>query len=291
MTRNIAIATLILLATAVLLLAAQNRAETQMLLELRTLQEQVQRLQLALNQMTERVKANETAVETRANDMRKGFADQKLLIDSITAGLRTLTERENESGVKVALLSQEMKAIREGLTMQQTMLNEILGLLQPAAGAAAAAAGAGAAGVVDPAAPPQTGGMPPRPSAIPPSPGEYYDRARNYYFRNEYDLAITALEDAIKRFPDAPQAARAQMLIGESYYKSGKYKEALTAFTATLTNYKDPDVLPDAMYRQGMAYEALGQIAQARKSYQQVISSYKDSTAAILAAEVLKRLK
>src|SRR6188474_2324595 len=136
MTRYIAIATFIVAVAAVSPLAAQNRAETQMLLELRTLQEQVQRLQLALNQMTERVKANETLVETRANDMRKGFADQKLLIDSISAGLRTLTERQNEGGVKVALLSQEMKAIRDGLTMQQTMLNEILGLLQPAAGTA-----------------------------------------------------------------------------------------------------------------------------------------------------------
>jgi tol-pal system protein YbgF len=289
MTRHIAIATFIVAVAAASPLAAQNRTETQMLLELRTLQEQVQRLQLALNQMTERVKTNETLVETRANDMRKGFADQKLLIDSITTGLRTLTERENESGVKVALLSQEMKAIREGLTMQQTMLNQIIGLLQPAADAAGAA---GVTGAVDPTAPPPTGAAPPRTTgAIPPSPGEYYDRARNYYFRNEYELAIQALEDAIKRFPDAPQAARAQMLIGESYYKSGKYKEALTAFTATLTNYKDPDVLPDAMYRQGMAYEALGQFAQARKSYQQVISTYKDSTAAILAAEGLKRLK
>ena len=287
MTRNIIIATLILAAAAVSPLAAQNRSETQMLLELRTLQEQVQRLQLALNQMTERVKANETQVETRANDLRKGFADQKLLIDSITAGLRTLTERENESGVKVALLSQEMKAIREGLTMQQTMLNQMLGLLQPVTDAATA----GTTGVVDPAAA-QTGATPPRTTGgIPPSPGEYYDRARNYYFNSQYDLAIEALTEAIKRFPDAPQAARAQMLIGESYYKSGKYKEALTAFTATLTNYKDPDVLPDALYRQGMAYEALGQIAQARKSYQQVVSSYKDSTAAILAGEALKRLK
>ena len=286
MTRYIAIATFIVAVAAVSPLAAQNRAETQMLLELRTLQEQVQRLQLALNQMTERVKANETLVETRANDMRKGFADQKLLIDSITSGLRTLTERENESGVKVALLSQEMKAIRDGLTMQQTMLNEILGLLQPAPGAAAA----GAAGVVDPTVP--AGAMPPRTSSsIPPSPGEYYSRAMSYYFSGQFELAVPALEDAIKRYPDAPQAARAQLLIGESYYKSGKYKEALTAFTATLTNYKDPDVTPDAMLKQGMAYEALGQIAQARKSYQQVIAAYKDSTAAIHATEGLKRLK
>lgn len=289
MTRHIAIATLLVTVAAIAPVAAQNRAETQMLLELRTLQEQVQRLQLALNQMTERVKANETQVESRANDMRKGFADQGLRIDAITSGLKILTERENETGVKVALLSQEMKAIRDGLTMQQTMLNEIVGMLQASSGTMPAT---GATGAVDPTAPPVAGATPPRPaSTIPPSPGEYYDRARNYYFSNQYDLAIPALEDAIKRFPDAPQAARAQLLIGESYYKSGKYKEALTAFTATLTNYKDPDVLPDAMLRQGMAYEALGQNAQARKSYQQVITSYKESTSAILAAEGLKRVK
>ena len=288
MTRHIAIATLLVTVAAISPVAAQNRAETQMLLELRTLQEQVQRLQLALNQMTERVKANETQVESRANDMRKGFADQELRINAITSGLKILTERENETGVKVALLSQEMKAIRDGLTMQQTLLNEIVGMLQASSGTMAAAGGTTA----DPTAPPVAGATPPRSgSTIPPSPGEYYDRARNYYFSNQYELAIQALEDAIKRFPDAPQAARAQLLIGESYYKSGKYKEALTAFTATLTNYKDPDVLPDAMLRQGMAYEALGQNAQARKSYQQVITSYKDSTSAILAAEGLKRVK
>ena len=44
------------------------------------------------------------------------------------------------------------------------------------------------------------------------------------------------------------------------------------------------------MYRQGMAYEALGQLPQARKSYQQVISQYKDSTAAVQAAQALKRV-
>ena len=283
--RHFTLATLSLAALAVVPLAAQNRAETQMLLELRTLHEQMQRLQLGLNQMAERVKASESLVETRANDLRKGFADQKLLIDSVTVGLRTLTERTNEGGVKVAQLTQEMKAIRDGLAMQQTMLNDILGLLQPMAGAGTAA------GTTDPTGAQPPGGAPPRTGAgIPPSPGEYFNRAQIYYINNEFELAIAALEDAIKRYPDAPQAARAQMLIGESYYKSGKYKEALTAFTATLTNYKDPEVLPDAMYRQGMAYEALGQTAAARKSYEQVIKQYKESTAAVLASQALKRV-
>jgi tol-pal system protein YbgF len=169
--------------------------------------------------------------------------------------------------------------------MQQTMLNEIIGLLQPMS---AAVTGTGA---TDPAAMAATGGEPGKPATgLPPSPNEVYSRSFEYYYKNQFDLAIQALEDAIKRYPDAPQAARAQMIIGEAYYKSGKFKEALTAFTATLTNYKDPDVLPDALYRQGMAYEALGQTAQARKSYEQVIKEYKDSTSAVLAANALKRV-
>src|SRR5262245_23076007 len=93
---------------------AQNRAETQLLLELRSLQEQVQKMQLTVNQLTERLKSAETRMDTQSNDTRKGFADQKVLIDAITSGLRTLNERENDSAVRVAQFSQELKAIRDG---------------------------------------------------------------------------------------------------------------------------------------------------------------------------------
>ena len=54
-----------------------------MLLELRTLQEQVQRLQLGLNQSPNSVKSADARLDAQANDTRKGFADQKMLIDSM----------------------------------------------------------------------------------------------------------------------------------------------------------------------------------------------------------------
>jgi TolA-binding protein len=292
--KHLAVASVMLaLATLVSPAAAQNRAEAQMLLELRTLQEQVQKLQLAMNQMAERVKANETLVETRANDMRKGFADQKVLIDSITSGLRTLNEREGEASVKVAQLNQEMKAIREGLSLQQTLLNEIIGLIQPLSGAATAAA---AAGTTDPA----TGGMPPttpataqRPTTgIPPSPGEYYNAAFGYYYNGQWEAAVEALGEAIKKYPNFPLAARAQMTIGDAYYKWGKhFEEALAAYTATIANYKDPEILPDATFKLGNAYEGLGQIDAAVKSYQQVLALYPNSSMATFATQALRRLK
>jgi len=278
--------------------AAQNRAETQLLLELRTLQEQVQRMQLTVNQLTERLKTAETRMDGQSNDTRKGFADQKLLIDSIAAGLRTLNERENEGAVRVAQFSQEMKAIREGLALQQTTLSEIANLLQPLSAAAFAAAAASGT-TTDPASGMPPGGQPPassagvnKPPPIPPSPTAYYGTAFGYYYAGQWEMAVTALGAAIQKFPDYPEAARAQFFIGESYFQWGKhFQEALTAYTAVITNYKDPEVVPDALYKQGQSYEQLGQVENAIKSYTQVVTRYKGTSAETLAATALRRLK
>ena len=279
--------------------AAQNRVETQLLLELRTLQEQVQRMQLTVNQLSEKLKATESRFDTQASDTRKGFADQKILIERIASDLRTLNERENEGSVRIAQLSQEMKSIREGLAMQQTSLNEIANLLQPLSAAAFAAAAATTA--TDPAA----AGTPPAGAGtagsgagalsgtnkIPPSPTAYYGTAFGYYYAGQWEMAIAALGAAIQKYPDYPDAARAQFSIGESYFQWGKhFEEALAAYTAVITNYKDPDVVSDALYKQGQTYEQLGQKDAAIKSYQQVIKLYKGSSAEILAATALRKL-
>jgi TolA-binding protein len=266
---------------------AQSRTEQQILLELRALQEQMQRLQLVINTVGAQVKATEGRIDAQANDTRKGFADQKGLIDGMAGGLRTLTEREGESSIRVAQLAQEMKAIRDGLAMQQTMLNEITTLLQPlTVGAATTPAG-------DPAA--AGGAAPPsqvKPgAAIPPSPAAYYNSAFGYYYSNQFDLAVEALQEALTRFPESPEAARAQMTIGDAYFQMGKrQQDALTAYSAVIAKYKDPDVVPDAYYKQGLTYEQLGQKESARKSYEQVRTLYAESSAATLATQALKRL-
>ena len=276
--------------------AAQNRAETQLLLELRTLQEQVQKMQLTVNQLAEKLKSTDARLDAQTNDTRKGFADQKVLIDSISAGLRTLNVRENEGAVRIAQFSQELRAIREGLANQQSTLGEIANLLQPLSAAAFAAAAA--ASTTDPAAamPPAGGSSASeaplsKPPVIPPNPTAYYNTAFGYYYATQWELAVTALTAAIQKFPDYPDAARAQYYIGESYFQWGKHlQEALAAYTAVVTNYKDPEIVSDALYKQGLTYEQLGQKDAAIKSLQQVIKLYKGSNAEILATQALRRL-
>jgi TolA-binding protein len=268
--------------------AAQNKVETQLFLEIRTLQSQVAQLTAAVNAINEHVNKTDAKVEAQANTVIKGFADQKLLIDGIATTQRSLSELQNEGSVRLLQLNQELKAIREGLGLQQTMLNQILAQL-PQPGAAAA--------TTDPNAP--AGANPPatgKPAAgLPPSPGEYYAAASAYFFKattpDMFAEAVEFLSDAIKRFPDSPEAARAQFMIGDAYLAMGGHdKDALAAYALVIKNYNDPDVLPDAYLKQGDANERLGQKEAARKSYEDVRAKFPTSSAKIFAETALRRL-
>lgn len=283
-----------LIGCAVVLLAAapasaQNRVEQQLFLELRTLQSQVQQLTAAINAVNDHLAKTDGRVDAQSTAMTKGFADQKVLIDAVTANQRTLSELQNEGSMRLLQLTQEMKAIREGLGLQQTLLNQILQQLpQGAAPPPTTPVDPNAPPVPTPAASPT-----PKPGAtnIPPSPGEYYGKAFNYFYQGMFTEAIELLADAIKRFPDSPEAARAQQTIGDANFALGGHDaEALAAYALVIKNYKDPEVVPDAYLKQGDAYERLGQKDNARKSYEDVRTKYPNSSAAIFALAALKRL-
>lgn len=273
--------TLVVLALAPPALA-QNRVELQLFADLRMLHEVTQKLQLSVNALAEQIKATNARIDAQAEETRKGFANENIAIGEIRNSVRTLGERQNDSSVNVQRLTQEMKAIRDGLTMQNSMLNNIMNLLQtpPDPNAVTNAAAGGT-----PPAPPPPGG-----SSIPPSPSTYYTAAAGYYASTKYEDAIQMGQEALKRFPDSPDAPRALMIVGDSNYQLGRFKEALEAFTAVTSKYKDSDQLPDAYYKQGLAYQQLNQRAQARTAYQYVIKTYPDSVARTLAEQNLKKL-
>lgn len=262
-------------------LVAQNKVDQQLFLELRTLQAQVQQLTLALNTVNEQLKKSDGRVDSQTNAISKGFADQKGQIDAIASAQRILRESENESAVRVLQLNQEMKTLRDAIAGQQTLLNEILAQVQRPAGVP---------GSADPA----TGAPPPAAAgggAIPASPTAYYQAAMYYFFGGQYDNAIAALTAAIQKYPESPEAAGAQMRIGESYVALGGHDvEAMAAFDLVIKNYKDPDVVPDAYFKKGILLERLGQKDAAGKVLLDLRKLYPSSSAADLALPVLKRL-
>jgi tol-pal system protein YbgF len=273
---------------AVLLLAglsvpahAQNKQDMQMFADLRMLQESVQKLQLTVNTLIEQLKGTNTQVDANRNQVQKVYADLRLQNEAIASAVATLNEKQADSSVNVLKLTQEMASIRGALTIQSTMLNQIIGLLQPPIATVIPPGGETPAGAT-----PAPGG-----SALPASPATHYNEAWGYYTANKFNLAIDAYEEALKKFPEWPDAPNAQVNIGNAYYQLRKDKDAVAAFNLVLTKYKDSDAVPDALFGQGLAYERLGQKALALKNYERIMSQYPRSDAAILAKTVINRVK
>jgi len=263
---------------------AQNRVEQQMILDLRTLQEQNQRLLQQLGLLGEQIKAVSAKVDAESTARSKGFADQQTQINSTNANLSALQERVSENKVQVQKMTQELDAVRKGVDMLTVMVTQALAQMPAAAAPTDPNAPADASAVRPPA--PVSGG-------VPPSSRDYFDRAFSDYSVGQWEMAIQGFQEYIRRFPSAPSAAQAQFLIGECYFMMGKYQDAVAAYDVVISTYKGSDAMQqvtDAYYKQGVAYEQLKQSEKAVANFQLLRKEYPNSTAALLATQDLKRL-
>lgn len=256
--------------------AAQNRQELQMMADMRLLQEQVGKLQLALNQLAEQANATQRRVDDQAGANVKAFANQQLLINTLSSTVNTVREKLDDNTVRVSQLTQELAAIRSGLSMLTEQLNTLVGLLQPATSPD------GAAGTPGPSTGPLAS------VNVPPSPARYYDLAFADYASDRLDSAIEGFTEFLQKFPDAPQAPSAAYFIGEAYYHGTKFKEAIDAYRRVVTQYKGSDRAPDALFMIGVCYSALKQNTNARNTFEEVRKQYPDSPQALQAEQKLR---
>jgi hypothetical protein len=110
---------------------AQNREHLQIFADLRMLQEHVVRLQKAAAELDDQLKAVNKRLDDQSAASVKEFADQRLLITNLGTNVITLREKLDDNAVAVRQLTPEVSAIREGVGMLTTLLNQMLGLLQP----------------------------------------------------------------------------------------------------------------------------------------------------------------
>lgn len=295
-----------LVLTAALLAAvpadAQNREHQQLYAEIAMLQEQVQRLQLVVNALNERVGSAEAALATQAESARIAVADQRVLIDNLNGTLAKFNERLNDNSVRVGQLSTEMSSLRQGMGQVQTLLNQILSWLAPPPGDQAvqpledgatppAAEGDTASTTVPPeTTPPPMDPAGPVVPSLTTSPAAYYEQGLSAYLSTDYETAIPAFEEYIDRFPEAENADDAHYFLGESLYQLGRYQDALQAYRALTTRYRTSEFAPDAYYKQGVCYEHLRQRTEARTVYERLRRDFPDSAAATRAEQRLEAL-
>ncbi len=170
----------------------------------------------------------------------------------------------------------------------------------PASGQSAVARpGESVTGLTEPSAPgttPQAGGA---------TPQESYQAAYLDFSKGRYTLAIPALREFVRRFPDSPQADSAQYAIGESYFSlarasasSGQadksrqeLEQAVQEFRKVMVNYPRGNKVPTALYKEALALTELKQTTLAQARLQYLLDHFPQSEEAPLAKERLAALK
>src|SRR5215510_7692644 len=99
--------------------SAQSREQRQMMADVRMLQEQTQELAVAIATVTQALQDSIKALNQRldqANDTtRKGFADQKVIVDDMGKDLRAIRERVDDTNVRVSNVREELEALRTSI--------------------------------------------------------------------------------------------------------------------------------------------------------------------------------
>jgi tol-pal system protein YbgF len=287
MTKRIALVLPAVLLYAASPAAAQNREHQQMAAELRMLQEQTQQLAItlaAVNQaLAESVKLLNARMDEDANAIRKGFADQKLLIDNMATDVSRIRERANDTNVRIGSLQEELEALRTTVqALQQTAVapsapSPVVDPLAPAGTGTSTTP----APLPPPVAPPSTAGL---------SPTRLYETAQADYFAGQWSSAISGFEAFLRAFPRSEQADDAQLYIGETYFAQNQWSEAIAAYNQLIQSYPGTNSVPVAYYKRGLAQERLGQIDAARTSWEAAAKTFPDSDAGRLAKQNLDRL-
>jgi tol-pal system protein YbgF len=267
-------------------LVAANREHEQLMADIRMLQEQNQRLQQALVSLADTLKTVTTRLDEQGAAARKGFADQKLVVDSVAGDLRVLREKLDETNVRLTSLSQDVDGVRDMI---------------PKLGAQPAPLTSTDPGAV-PAQPPSPGTAP-VPAGAPPlapapsganatgtTPRRLYETAYADYTAGQWSLAVQGFETYLKTYPKSDLADDAQYYIGESYSGDSRFREAAAAYERVISDYPQSDILPEAYYKVGITYERLGQPDRARTSYEYAVKAFPDTDAGRLAKQRLDGL-
>ena len=248
---------------------AADKTHQQMMAEIRMLQEQQSQMQQMLRGLAETLKTMTAKIDEQTGATRKGFADQRLVVDNVAEGVRILREKADDTNVRLSTMTQELESLR---TTVQAIPTQAIGPPTSVTG--------------DPADP----NAPPAPPANV-SPQKAYDAAYNDYSGGQYDLAIAGFEFYIKSFPTSPRADDAQLNIGNSHFATGNFRDAVTALQKVISDYPQSDSVPQAYYKLGQSYEGLKQVDLARRAYETLLKDHpNDLSYATLARQRLDSL-
>ncbi|SLM63812.1 MULTISPECIES: cell division protein CpoB [Dickeya] len=108
--------------------------------------------------------------------------------------------------------------------------------------------------------------------------------------KKQYDQAIVAFQNFIKKYPDSTYQPNANYWLGQLFYNKGKKDDAAYYFANVVKNYPKSPKASEAMFKVGVVMQEKGQTDKAKAVYEQVIKTYPNSDGAKQAQKRLSGL-
>jgi tol-pal system protein YbgF len=118
-----------------------------------------------------------------------------------------------------------------------------------------------------------------------------YNEAYRSFQTGDLDLAKDRFVSFLRQYPDTPLSDNAQFWIGEISFKKHQYEAAILAYEDVIKKYPDSNKLPDAMLKQALAFQELGDKIDARIILENLVKRYPQTEQAKIARDRLKTLK
>ena len=118
-----------------------------------------------------------------------------------------------------------------------------------------------------------------------------YEKAFRLLNNGHYNLAVSALNQYLDKYPESPYRANARYWLAEAFFVSGRYSLAASEYEGFIADHADSSKYPQSLLKLGYSYDELGQKSKARHMLGQVISRFPDSAVSLLAKKRLERMQ
>jgi tol-pal system protein YbgF len=133
--------------------------------------------------------------------------------------------------------------------------------------------------------------VPPPAVAADPSEARIYETAQNLRRIGNYQGAINAFQEFIRRYPKSTLASSAQYWIGDSYFNLRDFRLAIQSQRSLISLYPDSQKVPDALLNIASSQIEMGESVAGRRTMEEVVNKYPVSEAADKAKRRLATLK
>ena len=118
-----------------------------------------------------------------------------------------------------------------------------------------------------------------------------YDEAYGFYKAANYEKALVAFRDFLKKFPESGKAPNAHYLMGNAYFALDDYKRSIASYQVVVSKFESYAKVPDAWLNIAGCQQKLNDLPAARKTLKMLIAKYPDSSVAGKAKKRLAALK